>query len=175
MRLRIGTAEGLLESDRGSAPTVRGPVRVFGDIVIAGGRRVLWRGATDWTELAQAPGLVCAVDAPGGVIVGTEGAHLHRLAQEQLEPIKGFDTVAGRADWYTPWGSPPEVRSLACTPDNVLLANVHVGGIVRSEDSGRTWLPTVDIHDDVHQVRYPAAGGTPLLRSRCTMARARRS
>ena len=45
------------------------------------------------------------------------------------------------------------MRSLACTADNVLLANVHVGGIARSDDSGRTWWPTMDIHFDVHQVR----------------------
>jgi len=133
--------------------TVPGPVRVFGDVVIAGGRRVLWRGDTGWTELGELPAILCAVDAPGGIIVGTEGAHLFQLGQDQLDQLRGFEQVVGRADWYTPWGAPPEVRSLACTPDNVLLANVHVGGIARSDDSGRTWAPTVDIHDDVHQVR----------------------
>ncbi len=157
MRLRIATAIGLIECAAGgganATTTVGGPVRVFGDVVIAGSRRVLWRHDTRWTELGEVPGILCAVDAPGGIIVGTEGAHLVRLGQGRLDQLEGFDQVIGRADWYTPWGAPPEVRSLACTPDNVLLANVHVGGIARSADGGRTWAPTVDIHDDVHQVR----------------------
>ena len=153
MNLRIATAGGLIESASGATSTVGGPVRVFGDVLIAGGRRVLWRGVTGWTELGQTSGVVCAIDAPGGLIVGAEGAHLYQLGPDGLEVLDGFETVPGRDEWYTPWGSPPEVRSLACTPDNVLLANVHVGGIARSEDGGRTWEPTVDIHDDVHQVR----------------------
>lgn len=39
----------------------------------------------------------------------------------------------------------------------VLFANVHVGGIPRSIDSGKTWQPTIDINSDVHEVRvHPA-------------------
>jgi hypothetical protein len=30
--------------------------------------------------------------------------------------------------------------------------NVHVGGVARSRDGGRTWAPTVDIEVDVHQI-----------------------
>jgi len=30
---------------------------------------------------------------------------------------------------------------------------VHVGGILRTEDRGETWTPTIDIDADVHQVR----------------------
>ena len=153
MNQRIATAEGLIETAIGSAPTVPGPVRVFGDIVIAGGRRVLWHGERGWVEIGNAGGLLCAVDAPGGVIVGTEGAHLLRHTAAGLELIRSFDAIDGRDDWHTPWGGPPEVRSLACTPDNVLFANVHVGGIARSDDGGRTWNPMVDIKHDVHQVR----------------------
>ena len=153
MNQRIATAEGLIETAIGSAPTVPGPVRIFGDIAVAGGRRVLWHGEQGWVEIGNAGGVVCAVDAPGGVIVGTEGAHLLRHTPSGLEAIRGFDTMDGRDDWHTPWGGPPEVRSLACTPDNVLFANVHVGGIARSDDGGRTWNPTVDIEHDVHQVR----------------------
>ncbi len=153
MNHRIATAEGLIEPSGGASPTVPGPVRVFGDIVVAGSRRVLWHGERGWSEIGTAGGVLCAVDAPGGIIVGTEGAHLLRHTPDGLEPVRGFETVAGRDEWYTPWGGPPEVRSLACTPDNVLFANVHVGGIARSGDGGRTWDPTVDIAHDVHQVR----------------------
>ena len=159
MKLRIATAEGLIESGAGNAPTVAGPVRIFGDVLIAGGRRALWRGVAGWTEMAQATGILSAVDAPGGLIIGTEGAHLLRLGSDGFETLESFDRVPGRDEWYTPWGGPPEVRSLACTPDNVLLANVHVGGIARSDDGGRSWASTVDIHDDVHQVRSASGRG----------------
>jgi hypothetical protein len=49
-------------------------------------------------------------------------------------------------------GPPLGIRSMAATCDGVLLANVHVGGIPRSTDSGLTWRPTIDINSDVHQV-----------------------
>lgn len=150
MNVRIATADGLIES---SGASVTGPVRVFGDVLISGDRDLLWHRDAGWTRVATSPGLRCAVDAPGGVIVGTEGPHLLQLGPSGLERVDGFETVPGRADWYTPWGGPAEVRSLACTTDNVLLANVHVGGIARSADGGRTWVPTIDIAADVHQVR----------------------
>ncbi len=153
MKLRIATAGGLYETAASMSPTVAGPVRIFDDIVVAAGRRVLWHGTGGWTEIGRASGVVCAVDAPGGVLIGTEGAHLLRFAAGGFESIDSFDQVPGRDQWYTPWGGPPEVRSVTRTPDNVLLVNVHVGGIARSHDSGRSWQPTVDIHDDVHQVR----------------------
>jgi hypothetical protein len=34
-----------------------------------------------------------------------------------------------------------------------LLANVHVGGIVRSDDDGQSWQPTIDVDADVHEVK----------------------
>jgi hypothetical protein len=150
-RLRIGTVEGLVEPPAGV--TVTGPTRVFGDAALCADGRVLWHGADGWTELANAPDLLCAVDAPGGLLIGTEGAHLTRVTPTGLSRIEGFETTAGRDEWYTPWGGAPETRSLACTDDNVLLASVHVGGIPRSDDGGRTWHPTIDIEADVHQVR----------------------
>jgi photosystem II stability/assembly factor-like uncharacterized protein len=35
---------------------------------------------------------------------------------------------------------------------STLLVNVHVGGIPRSTDAGRTWKPTIDVESDVHHV-----------------------
>jgi hypothetical protein len=151
MTLRIGTAEGLVEPPHGT--TLDGPVRVFGDAAIAADGRVLWRSGDEWTQLASAPALLCAVDAPGGLLVGAEDARLFRIGADGVVPVPGFDRCPGRDEWYTPWGGPPDVRSLACTLENVLLANVHVGGIPRSVDGGRTWEPTIDLHTDVHQVR----------------------
>lgn len=159
MQLRIGTAEGLIEPGRGT--TVPGPIRVFGDAALSAGGRLLWHRGGEWHELGTAPGALCAVDAPGGLLVGTEGAHLLRAGSHGLKKLTAFERVAGRDEWYTPWGEPPETRSLACTTDNVLFANVHVGGIARSADGGRSWTPTIDIETDVHQVR--AVPGRPEL------------
>jgi photosystem II stability/assembly factor-like uncharacterized protein len=38
-----------------------------------------------------------------------------------------------------------------------LLASVHVGGIPKSTDGGKTWKPTIEVDFDVHEVRaHPA-------------------
>ncbi|MDP8978779.1 MAG: hypothetical protein M3N17_09455, partial [Actinomycetota bacterium] len=87
-----------------------------------------------------------------GLLAGTAAAGLVRLEADRLEPVEGFGEVAGRDDWYTPWGGPADTRSLAAGPDGALYANVHVGGIARSADDGATWEPTIDIDADVHQI-----------------------
>ena len=133
--------------------TVAGPTRVFGDAALAPTAASSGRAATAGSSSAARPDLLCAVDAPGGLLIGTEGAHLTRVAPTGSSASRASRTRPGATTWYTPWGGPPETRSLARTDDNVLLASVHVGGIPRSDDGGRTWLPTIDIEADVHQVR----------------------
>jgi hypothetical protein len=48
------------------------------------------------------------------------------------------------------------LRPARATPHSsdgvALLANIHVGGIPRSTDQGATWVPTIDIDADVHEV-----------------------
>jgi hypothetical protein len=107
-----------------------------------------------WEVVAHVPGTggTCLHPAPGGLLVGTAGAHLLRLAAGRLEPMHAFEQTEGRDAWYTPWGGPPDTRSISVTPEGSLYVNVHVGGVVRSTDEGRTWKPTIDIHADVHQV-----------------------
>jgi photosystem II stability/assembly factor-like uncharacterized protein len=42
--------------------------------------------------------------------------------------------------------------------------NVHVGGVARSRDRGRSWAPTLDIEEDVHQVlAHPTLGDVVLV------------
>src|SRR5205814_5238876 len=60
--------------------------------------------------------------------------------------------VEGREGWYTPWGDPADVRSIAVARDGAIHVNVHVGGVARSRDGGTSWTPTIDIEQDVHQV-----------------------
>jgi photosystem II stability/assembly factor-like uncharacterized protein len=91
------------------------------------------------------------------VFLGDRGGHLlrHRVEGESphLVPVEGFDAVSGRDEWHAVGSREPYVRSLTATADGVILANVHVGGIPRSTDGGETWEPTIDVDDDVHQVR----------------------
>jgi hypothetical protein len=63
-----------------------------------------------------------------------------------------------RSSTASGWGRRLEIRSMAAACDGaVLLANVHVGGVPRSTDSGLIWRPTIDIDSDVHQVcAHPA-------------------
>jgi hypothetical protein len=86
------------------------------------------------------------------VLVGTEQAHLLAFGRSGLERVETFETVDGREAWYTPWGDPADVRSIAIAGDGAIHVNVHVGGVARSRDRGVSWTPTVDIEQDVHQV-----------------------
>jgi photosystem II stability/assembly factor-like uncharacterized protein len=87
------------------------------------------------------------------VLVGTADAHLLRVKNGTIEPLESFEAAPGREEWYTPWGGSPDVRSMALGTSGEIYVNVHVGGILRSDDQGRSWLPTVDIDVDVHQVQ----------------------
>lgn len=78
--------------------------------------------------------------------------------------VASFETVEGRDEWYTPWGDPADVRSITVGVDGAMHVNVHVGGVARSRDDGRTWTPTVDIETDVHQVlAHPTRPGLVLV------------
>ena len=96
---------------------------------------------------------------PLSLLIGTEPAHLYRLEDGQpAARVESFDRLEVRGDWYTPWGGPPAVRSLARSGGDV-YADIHVGSIVRSADSGQSWAPVKPgLHPDVHQVAVcPAA------------------
>src|SRR6516162_1090752 len=148
-RIRIGTREGLweLDGDRvSSVETFAG--KTLSALAVGGASewaivdgRTLWEGAgSSWTRRAavEAQAATCLALTRDGLWVGTEEAHLFRLAGDQLEPIESFETV--------------DVRSISPALDGAVYVNVHVGGVVRSGDGGRTWTPTVDIESDVHQV-----------------------
>src|SRR5437867_3105007 len=115
----------------------------------------LWRttGGDRWDRVADLPDLRarCVTDTHCGVIVGTSEARLFRAVDGGVEPIAAFDEAEGRATWHTPWDGPPDTRSISEWDDDVYV-NVHVGGIVRTDDHGETWNTTIDIDADVHQV-----------------------
>src|SRR5689334_20003742 len=132
-------------------------------LAIVGGHSLCRRSSDgEWTEMAKSEfDLSCCVPIGNIVFVGTDDARILRVSPEGAQQrLTGFDAVEGRDKWYAGsaiidgkrMGPPLGIRSMAATCDGVLLANVHVGGIPRSTDSGLTWQPTIDIDSDVHQV-----------------------
>ncbi len=117
-----------------------------------------------WTTIATSHvDLACLAAVGTEIYLGTGDARVLRLtADGEIEPLEGFNDVPGRDSWYAGSalingrlvGPPLGVRSMTATSDGrVLLANVHVGGIPRSADGGRTWEATIEIDTDVHEVR----------------------
>ncbi|HEV8712150.1 MAG TPA: sialidase family protein [Candidatus Binatia bacterium] len=173
-KVLLGTTKGLYEIDSTH------PVQFAGHEVralahdgahwwtIVDGRE-LWRSDADGVviriaalETAKAN---CLLPTPAGLLVGTVEAHLLALHGDTLMPVRSFDTAPGRETWHTPWGAPPAVRSMAADPSGPLYVNVHVGGVARSTDNGKSWTPTIDVHADVHEVRVDPTAGLVLAAS----------
>jgi hypothetical protein len=162
----VGTSAGL-EAVTGETGHVSEPI-----VALAAGANARWAlvGHGDllrsdngaWERVASLEGYRgrCLLPTDEALLVGTSEAHLFRLTRDALELADGFENVDGRGDWYTPWGGPPDTRSMTVDPAGTVFVNVHVGGIVRTRD-GTTWEPTIDIDADVHQVTA-APDGTVL-------------
>ena len=164
-RILVGTVEGIHEIEesgrRGPSrhPGMAGEVTVVAPeagrlwAVVAG--RAVWRteGPDPWVHVADLEGFraTCLAGTRAGVVVGTSAARLFRLAGDDLELVSSFDEAPGRARWFTPWGGPPDTRSISEDGEAVYV-NVHVGGILRTADRGQTWQPTLQIENDVHRV-----------------------
>jgi hypothetical protein len=162
-RILVATADGLHELGDGAVP---GRVHHAGRVVttVVEWEKQLWAiidrsevwhmaevdGWNQLGELGHYQG-TCLAFMKDDVLVGSSEARLFRVAGEGLEPVSAFDHAEGRSTWYTPWGGPPDTRSIS-EWDEAVYVNVHVGGIVRTEDRGETWTPTIDIDADVHQV-----------------------
>jgi hypothetical protein len=162
-RVLVATGGGLHVFDERGAP---GPIHHPGRAVtaIVQGRKELWAilegsevwhtaDVDRWTHLGDMKDhrATCIATTDDDVFVGTSHARLYRVMGGGLEAVASFDEAEGRSTWYTPWGGPPDTRSIAEWAESIYV-NVHVGGILRTEDRGQTWTPTIDIDADVHQV-----------------------
>lgn len=146
---------------------------------LADGRDVLASddGGASWDEVAsvdaglEAHCLAAAGDGRDGVLVGTSEAHVLRLdggagggggggggGRSAFTPDASFDAIPTRDQWYTPWGGPPDTRSLAAD-GRATFVNVHVGGVWRSAGDG--WEEKIEVDADTHQVAV--AGGRVLV------------
>ena len=164
MRILVGTDAGLWQLGEGTVePAEAFAGREVTALARDGARtwaliegQALWAKSQGgpWQELAsvEGPAATCLAPASGGLLVGTEHARLLRFVNGELLRIEAFERVEGREAWYTPWGDPAAVRSIALAVDGTIHVNAHVGGVARSRDGGLTWTPTVDVEADVHQV-----------------------
>jgi hypothetical protein len=158
MGVLVGTRSGMFDLDGGTWLAGREITALAtddeGSWVLADGHELM-RIAGDAEEAAAKLGDEvgrCLCPVAGGVLIGTANARLAFAGEGGVELIGSFDRVEGREAWYTPWGGPPDTRSLSAGSDGVLFANVHVGGILRATSPDGAWEPTIDIDTDVHQV-----------------------
>jgi hypothetical protein len=98
----------------------------------------------------------CVVATRSDVLVGTVGAHVLHLVDNgrALQRLEAFDALDNRDTWTQPWGAPGDMRSFATDGADTVYANVHVGGVLRSDDGGTSWEQTIDTDVDVHQIAY---------------------
>jgi len=157
----IGTEDGLHTLGVNGRPKMGGHsvdhiAVTAGDIWAVSDGRTVWHdsGTGEWSSVVQLAEdrANCLLVTEDRTLVGAGGASLIEVVDGELSRVESFDRAPGREAWYTPWGEPPDVRSMARGVEGTLYVNVHVGGIVRSLDEGRTWTETVDIESDVHQV-----------------------
>jgi hypothetical protein len=168
-RVLIGTSEGLHELGAqhrthlaGSEMTALATAARHWWAIVDGQTIVHRDGDGSWNEVGAVPEppATCLAPTAAGLLVGTAGAHLLRVEAGGLVRLDAFEKVEGREAWHTPWGDPPDTRSMAVDLSGAIYVNVHVGGVVRSTDGGRSWRPTLDIETDVHQIlAHPAVPG----------------
>ncbi len=127
--------------------------------------REIWRRDVGgrWSLIGKSEMPVQSLTSLDSVVFagGLDEAVMSRVgARGEVERLKGFDETPGREEWFA--GGPPlGVRSLAVTSDGAaILAGVHVGGIPRSVDGGESWIPTIPVMFDVHEVcAHPSLPG----------------
>lgn len=159
--LLVGTADGVVELALDGREVRRAQpdteiTALSGDWAIAGDRLLaLDTGAT--VELPEGLQPRCVLALGGGrALVGTDHARLVEVGGPSGPVLDtDFDAIPARAFWSTPWGGPPDTRSLAASPAGT-FAGVHVGGVWRRGADG--WTEVVRSEVDDHQVA--AVGAT---------------
>ena len=175
----VGTSDGLWDANTGRRLHFEG--REVASLVAAdsshwaivdGGE--VWRFDPNgmWSRVASVEGsrAHCIFQTARHLFVGASNANLFQLQDHELQPVRSLGTAEGRDEWYTPWGGPPDVRSIAGESSGMVFVNVHVGGILRSAEGSASWEPTIDIDTDVHQVLYDEGSGLLLAASAAGLA-----
>ena len=155
MSLLIGTATGAFSLEERAEPLIegtrinhlsRGPESWWA----VDGKARIHRDGEMVAEMPDEATPLCIQPAPDNVWIGADKARLYTFDRGVIEEDAFFAEAPGREDWYTPWGAPADVRSMTVDAGHTLFINVHVGGILRYDNTGV--VPTLDISADVHQV-----------------------
>jgi photosystem II stability/assembly factor-like uncharacterized protein len=117
----------------------------------------------------------------GAILAGTEPARLFRSADagESWSELEGVTRIEGHERWFLPYspraGAVRNVYSPPGRPER-LLASVEVGGLLASDDGGRSWTcRPIGGDEDIHHVTghpddpdllYAATGTASLARRR---------
>jgi hypothetical protein len=131
---------------------------IGGALVAIVDEKEIWRrsASAEWSLVATSDIALASIASVNGKIFAgsTEEAQMVSVGpSNEVVRLTGFDNVPGRSEWFGN-GPPLQVRWLTATADGeVILAAVHVGGIPRSTDGGKTWAPTIPVRFDVHEVR----------------------
>lgn len=95
---------------------------------------------------------------PGAVLAGTEPARLFRSGDggRTWQELAGIPQIAGHERWFLPY-SPRAgaLRNVYAPPGSTgrFYASVEVGGLLQSDDGGKTWAcaPVIE-DDDIHYI-----------------------
>ena len=142
-----------------------------GDLVILAGSygNGLFRsgdGGRSWQPVTEADGMTAPAARTigpdplnhGTIVCGTEPGRIFRSHDDgkSWRELDGLLDVPGYQEWYLPY-SPRAgaVRNVYAPPGSQgrLFASVEVGGLLRSEDNGRSWsISPIGPNDDIHQI-----------------------
>ena len=168
----IGTSAGLYGWDESRGNTtlvglkskdVQGVVSdTHGNVFVSLSDNTVWQSADaghTWQQLQsdtiqEEITVIFAEPSSGELYVGTEPPKIYRFnrTDKDWQLLADLSRLEVAKTWYTPWGGPPAVRSMAASDEGLYL-DIHVGGILRSFDGGETWKSVSDgLHLDVHQV-----------------------
>jgi hypothetical protein len=155
MDLLIGTAAGAFGFDGTVEPLIEGTrinhlVADDASWWAADGKGRIHRDGKVIADMPDKATPLCIQPTAETVWIGADEARLFGLEKGEIAEDEFFREAPGRDDWYTPWGAPADVRSMTVDADHTLYINIHVGGIIRYDDTGL--VPTLDISADVHQV-----------------------
>jgi photosystem II stability/assembly factor-like uncharacterized protein len=175
-RLLEGTRINCLTQDPLERQRIYAGTQESGVLISSDGGRSWQKSALSETpvkSLAVSPhqaGTIFAGCKPVSLYVSHDGG-------ESWEELEGMRR-ARRWWWFSP-AEPPDwrayVQALAISPDNpdVLMAGIELGGVLRSEDGGRTWsghrkgaqreCHTMEFHATDGDWVYEGGGGGPAL------------
>lgn len=153
MDLLIGTSAGVYQLDGSTlieGTRINHLARLEGAWWAVDGKGRIHRNGERIANMPEGVIPLCIQPTPDTVWVGANEARLFGFDGTTLTEDEFFATAPGRDKWYTPWGAPADVRSMALDADETLYISVHVGGVLRYDNTGV--VPTLDIDADVHQV-----------------------